>query len=175
MIGGSALTAGVPVSAASPSDVSAGSEAFENGPSGLMKRLMSGASARRSWKHRGRPGRRSPQSFWAVGVSWRRKLGEALEVGGQVGAALGGRLGGLARAVDEVGELLAVARQRREHRVGVRGQVGEDLVLGGQDVEDLVGLLAGAGLARRMASLRSLPRPAKATPSSLRMIEKRSR
>ena len=55
-----------------------------------------------------------------------RKRGQLLEVALELGAALGRGLGDVVLAlVDEVGDLAAVAGQRRERGVGVAGEVRE--------------------------------------------------
>ena len=66
---------------------------------------------------------------------------QALDVGLEVVTALGGGLRHLARLVDEGGDVAALARERRERGVGVTREVGQDLVLRGEQREDLVDLL----------------------------------
>ena len=138
--GRAARTAGVPVSVISPSDSKAGMAAFENGPSWMTMRLMSGATAPRSVST-GVISLLSAPSRTIVGRSSRRKRGQPLDVGLQRVAALGGRLGDLAGVLDRAADVRALARQRLEDRVRVARQVGDHLVLLGEDLQDLVDLL----------------------------------
>jgi hypothetical protein len=57
-----------------------------------------------------------------------------------VGAALGGRLGGLVGVVDEAGDAVAAGGEWRQHAVGLAREAGERAVLVGQDREHAVGL-----------------------------------
>ena len=103
-------------------------------------RLMSGATAPRSVST-GVISSLSAPSRTIVGRSSRRKRGEPLDVGLQRVAALGGRLGDLAGVLDRAADVRALARQRLEDRVGVARQVGDHLVLLGEDLQHLVDLL----------------------------------
>ena len=140
MIGSAAIIAGVPTSAASPSDSNAGMPACANGPSSAdeavdRRRLRAevGEHGRRLVGERAEPLHRRAQLA--------QERGQALDVGLEVVAALGGRLGHLGRVLQRRGDPLALARQRRQHRVAVDGERCERLVLRGEDLEDLVDLL----------------------------------
>ncbi len=67
-----------------------------------------------------------------------QEAGEASEALFEVFAALGRRLGGDRRLVDEAGDALALARERAEDRVGVDRELHELAVLAGERRQDLV-------------------------------------
>ena len=171
--GRASITACVPVLDASPSESTAGIAACENGPRRRTRLLIAGAlraevgeDRRRLVGERAEPDHRRLELVEEP----RQRLDVVLE---RV-ALLGRRLGHLAGVADRARDPLAIARQRRQDRVGVDRELGELRVLLGQDREHLVGLLQRR-IARRMTSLRSLPRPARPVPSSLRISDSRSR
>ena len=99
---------------------------------------------------------------------------QPLDVRLQVAAPLGRRLGDLARLLDRRADAAALARQRRQHRVRVAGQVGQHRFWSAR-IFRTASTSFSAGSARRMTSERSSPRPATPMPRSDRMIESRSR
>ena len=153
----------MPTSAASPSDLSAGMAASQNGPSAVRKRLMI--------RRRRRAGRRGPASSASdkraetrpSSAAARAGTREQLEVALEVDAPLGGRLGHLARVcTTKPATRAALAAPAAPARCRESRRAGEHLVLAGEDLQDLVDLACSAGFARRMTSWRSSPRPASA-------------
>ena len=70
-------------------------------------------------------------------------LGELLQLGLEVVAALGGGLAGDGGVAEEAGDAGAVLGQRLQHRVAVAGEAGELVVLVGEDLQHAVGLAQG--------------------------------
>ena len=72
--------------------------------------------------------------------NWCRKIGKLLQRGLQLRAALGRRLRGEAGAVEEAGDVGALAGQRAQDRLGVACQLRQLVALGSEDREQAVGV-----------------------------------
>ena len=122
------------------------------------------------------PGRRSPRGPPSAARARARKSGSSSIPRRDVAAALGGGLAGLVGLDDEVGEALALARQRLERRWSefAASRASSRFWLG-EDLQHLVGLAqrrVGAvdDLVQLLAPARRAP-----VPSSFSRIAKRSR
>ena len=154
-IGLNALVAGMPACAAMPRLRIAGRDAVENGPSCSMSWLMAGACACRSWSS-GTISSDSPLTRARVGRSCVRNGGRSWRLA---------RSAALRSAVAWLTVLALTTKSATCWRWAASGartmseltrEVGEHLVLVGEDAQDLVGLLqrrvrAVDGLRERLA------------------------
>ena len=111
------------------------------GRAAMIKRLMSGAASPRS-ANTGVISSESAPSRASSGVSSRRKRGSRSMSASRSSRALGGRLRRPRLEFSmSAADVPALARERRERRVGVAREALQRLVLRGEDPEHLVDLL----------------------------------
>ena len=131
---------GGPRSSASPRLGKDSRDASASVPCALIRRPRSGAAAPRSVSS-GVPWSARPSRSTISRRSFAQEAGQQVEPRRDVAAALGGGLAGLVGDHDEVREVLALARQRRERLSESRASRTRRPVLLGQDGQHLVGLL----------------------------------
>ena len=135
---------------------------------------MSGATAPRSVKT-GVISSASAPSCSIVGFSSAQEGRQLLDVGLERDAPLRRGAGDRGHVRDRRAHVRALARERRHDRVGVDGEPRRARLFWRASSLRTSSTSLSAGLARRMTALRSAPRPARPTPSSLRMIDRRWR
>ena len=171
--GRASITAGVPVFDASPSESMAGIAASENGPSRRIRLLIAGACSPRSVST-GVDSSASAPRRTIVGSSSSRKRGSV-----SMSSASASRFSAVASATSL--ELRIELATRSRSRASGASTVSEltascsSWSFWRARISSTLSVSCSAGLARRMTSLRSLPRPATPVPSSLRISDSRSR
>ena len=171
--GRAARIAGVPVSVISPSDSKAGMAAFENGPSWMTIRLMSGATAPRSVST-GVISSLSAPSRTMVGRSSRRKRGSR-----SMFACSASPRSAVAWATSPAFSIAppTCSRSRASgSRIASESRARSAITsFCSARTFSTSPISFSAGSARRMTTPRSSPRPATPMPRSERMIDRRSR